>query len=962
MAIFSYLFQSVLPFYTSHIFFLFINVSVKNRSFLIKFGWLIFLPFFTVACVASQKSSDDNSSESSDSAPLKVIEYDSNIDSFTLENGLDVILWSRGQNAATFKLLIHSGSLQENDDQLGYAHFVEHMVFNQINDQGERPIQEKLDSLGLNMGQHANAFTYFDHTEYTLSIKQNDPGKSLQALDLLTSFAFNTQFDLREVEKEKPIIIEEWRLRNPDNNSSSQQRVNDILKDSRYFNRFPIGTLDSIKRTTAEKLHAYYSRHYRADNATLIVTGNMDMKQLKRLIEERFQGWKSSGEGKSSGFSLPKIKNTGAFIYTDEKISEHVLMRSHTFDKSFFNSQSGIIQWDQLTALLAIFNDRVKHRLVETQGNVASIFAELVFDPATYRSSLNFSAISNADGVSQASQIILDEIAKMVKYGVHGKEWFSWRKKRLDTLSDDFNFSDNLAFVASKQALNNGIMLSEKSYVRLLTDAHLNAELVDLQKLAATFFSLPSKIILMHKQGESAPSKDALLGYFSRSTEHIRPGKALFKNIQWPLLKAPGSILEKTKVAHGIVEYQLSNGLLVRLYETQEEQNNVALQLVGLGGLNEMSEDDVLAARLATSVMGASGLRDMTGSELKDWLSNSNIGLAHHFTFNSRELEMRSSTEDLAVLLRLMHIALTEVKVNPDVFAHIQKLNIDQLRQMSQAPTNAFSLRAESVLTNNDPAFRRMTVDEVSKIDAKRMSNIYETYFKGTQNYVLTIVGDIAPEQLEPLLVNSVANIPQTLAQRRAPRGNPIAPASITVEGNGANVNATGVTIIKTLSKHFFSEDFHPDVAWIQQHFNQVLFNEIREEQGLVYAINVLLEGDDPSSVAYSLRVDFSTDPTKAKQVIEQINNVLLKASETRPTVAELKDSLIEARRNHTKSLDDIKTLSRLLAGAEFQGLSLDTIFSAKDYIPERGRQSTHTLMSELLSDKSIDTTFILNP
>ena len=149
-----------------------------------------------------------------------------------------------------------------------------------------------------------------------------------------------------------------------------------------------------------------------------------------------------------------------------------------------------------------------------------------------------------------------------------------------------------------------------------------------------------------------------------------------------------------------------------------------------------MPEDDVLAARLATSVMGASGLRDMTGSELKDWLSNTDVGLAHHFTFNSRELEMRSSTEDLAVLLRLMHVALTEVKVDPNVFAHIQKLNLDQLQQMSQTPTNDFTLRAESVLTNNDPAFRRMTAAEVSNIDAERMSTIYETYFKGTQNYV----------------------------------------------------------------------------------------------------------------------------------------------------------------------------------------------------------------------------------
>ncbi len=926
------------------------------------FCWLLLIPAFTTACVGSQKTPDETIAADSDSDSIKVTKNDSNIDTFTLDNGLDIILWPRNSDSATFRLLVHSGSLQENDDQLGHAHFVEHMAFNQLNDKGERPIQEQLDALGLNMGKHANAYTYFDHTEYSLSIKQNDSTKSLQALELLSNFAFNTHFDYQEVEKEKPIIIEEWRLRDPNNDSISQQLVNDILEDSYYSKRFPIGTLKHIKNTTAESLQVFYSDHYRADNATLIITGNIDRNKIKQRIQERFQGWRSSGKGKSSRFDLPKANNTGVAIYTDETINKHVVTRSHTFEKSFFNSQSGLIQKDQLSALIAIFNDRVKHRLVETQGNVSSIFAEFVSDPAIYRTSLNFTSMSNADGVPQASQIITEEIAKMIKYGVYGKEWFAWRKTRLNRLSDDFNAPDYLAYVASQYALNNGVMLSEKHYVRLLNDAHLNTELVDLQKLAKTFFSLPSNVILMHKRGQPAPSKDVLLSYFSSSTKPILPIKAVVKDIHWPLSKAPGSILQKTNLTNGIVEYRLSNGLMVRLYETQQEQNNVALQLVGLGGLNEMPEDDVLAARLATSVMGASGLRDMTGSELKDWLSNTDVGLSHHFTFNSRELEMRSSTEDLAVLLRLMHVALTEVKVDPNVFAHIQKLNLDQLQQMSQTPTNDFTLRAESVLTNNDPAFRRMTAAEVSNIDAERMTTIYETYFKGTQNYVLTLVGDVTPEQLEPLLIHSVANIPQTEAQRGMPRDNPIAPQSITVEGDGSNVKATGVTIIKTLPKHAFADDFHPDVSWIQQHFNKVLFNEIREEQGLVYAINVTVEGTNPASTAYSLRIDFSTDPSKAKQVVKEINKVLLNASDAKPTTDELRKAIIEKRQQYVKELDDIKTLSVLLAGAEFQGFTLDTIFSAEDYIPQTNSQSTHTLMITLLSEESIDTTFILNP
>ncbi|MCZ2721442.1 insulinase family protein [Marinomonas sp. 15G1-11] len=927
------------------------SLAKKRDLVLFKGGWMLVLLLLT-ACTNSSNRVSVNT----------IPDVNSDIETFTLENGLDVILWRGGNQNAVFQLLIHSGSLQEEADQLGYAHFVEHMAFSQVTENGERPIQDKLAALELEFGKHANAYTYFDHTEYRLLVRQNDLTKSLQALALLTDFALNTEFNEEEVEKEKPVIIEEWRLKNVNNPSVYQQALNAKLSGSRYIKRFPIGTKDSINHATADALDAFYSRHYQADNATLIITGNIDRKALKAAIVDSFKNWRASGEGKSSRVDLPAIKNEGAEIYADDNINGYVLTRSHTFDQSFFNSELGMIKRDQIIALLDIFNDRIAHRLLETQGNVESIFANLTLDPLTYQSNLNFTAMSNFDGLPQASQIIAEEMSRIVKHGLHGKEWFGWRKRRFRDIEEDFRSSLYLASEASRYALNQGLLLDENSYIQLLKDAHFNTELVDFQQVAAKYFTLPSKIVLKHNKRQPAPSKSMLSNYFSRATDHIMPAKAVVSDTQWPLSKVAGSILKKTTLANDIIEYQLSNGLVVRFYETQQDLNNINLQLVGLGGLSEMPEDEVLAARLATAVMSASGLRNMTGAELKEWLIQAGIHLNAHFTFNSRELDMKSTQADLDVLLRLLHLALTEVKVDPKMFTYVQKLNIDQLQQLSNSPTNDFTLRVEEVLTNNDPAFRRMTSDEVMQIDEQRMSNIYDTYFKGTQNYVLTIVGDVSPDALEPLLVNFVANIPQTAAKRGPSRDNPIAPKSITVEGRGSNADATRVTIIKTLPKQAFLHKHHPDIHWIQRHFNKVLFHEIREEQGLVYSVNVVVDGESPSSVAYSLKVAFLTDPAKAKQVVDIINQELLKASKDAPTLAELNKTLIEQRQHYAQDLKNNNTLSRLLAGAEFQGIPIEYVFSAEDYIPEKDIQSTQALMAELLSGNSIDTTFILNP
>ncbi len=943
----------LLPLSLSHLYYYKLSnngcASYLRRCSYLKWCSVVFSLIFTTACVDSSNISSKNLSSKGDLA------------TFTLDNGLDVILWENNESDTAFKLIIKSGSLQEEDQQLGYAHFVEHMAFNQTTPNGTNPIHEQLEKLDLSLGKHANAFTYFSHTDYHLYIEDNEAEKTQIALDLLSHFAINSHFDEREVEKEKPIIIEEWRLIDTEHKSVASQIFHSSIQDSRYAERFPIGSYESINSATAESLKQYYERHYRADNATLVVTGNMDPKAIKESIEAAFGMWKPSNDDSNNTYPLPAADNKSVEIYSDENIGKYVLTRSHTFNTSPYLSNEDEIKTNQLVAILDTFNDRFKHRLLDTQGNVEGIKARFKQDNLG-RVTLSFTAVTNYDGISQAVIILTEEIARMTKYGLLEKEWQQWREERESEITENFDDPLYLSFIASNHVLYDELMLDQKDYLRLIKTSHSEASLSDIKQTAVEYLNLPFQTTLAHKTGQPIPTHETLLNYFKHNTDHIVPNVSVLDDQEWPLSKEAGHIVSKKTLSSGVVEYQLSNDMVVRFYDSSSSEDNVFMHLVGLGGLNEMPEKEALAARLAISVMGASGLRDMTGPELEEWFSKADVGLKAHFTFNARELEMNSSIESVDKILRLMHIAVTEVNVDPKMFTYIQKLNLDQLEQMALSPTNDFSLQAEAIMTNNDPALRRMTQEEVLQIDANSMSDIYQDYFQGSQNYVLTIVGGVSIDYLETLLVDYVANIPKTEAKRSTPRPSPIASESIVVEGKGSGNKATRVTIIKTVPKTTFGDGFHPDTAWIKERINKALFEQIREEKGLVYSISAAVDGDLSVAESYVLRIDFSADPDKSQYVIDSVNQVIQEVALDKPSKSELEKFLKKSREMYQSELLDGKRLASLLAGVDFYNVSIDTLFSVEDFIPEKSPASTQELMSAFLSDESIDTTFILNP
>ncbi|HEY0708089.1 MAG TPA: pitrilysin family protein, partial [Polyangia bacterium] len=215
---------------------------------------------------------------------------DPNAQVATLPNGIRTYVrkHSEPQKRASLRLVINAGAVLENENERGLAHFVEHMAFNGTRLFAKQEIVNFIESAGMRFGQHANAFTSFDETAYTFEVPTNDPALLEKAFSMMHQMAAEVSFDPEEVNRERGVVIEEWRLGRGAQMRILEQLFPVLFAKSRYAERLPIGKKEVLEKATAEDLRAYYKRWYRPDLMAVIAVGDFDIATVQGHIKKYF--------------------------------------------------------------------------------------------------------------------------------------------------------------------------------------------------------------------------------------------------------------------------------------------------------------------------------------------------------------------------------------------------------------------------------------------------------------------------------------------------------------------------------------------------------------------------------------------------------------------------------------------------------------------------------------------------
>lgn len=875
-----------------------------------------------------------------------------------LANGLTTTIIqnknSQSNNEVDLRLLIKAGSLQENDDELGYAHFVEHMAFNGTRDFPKNKLIASLNLLGISFGSHANASTHFDHTEFSMKLDTNEPKRLAQAVSILKQWAAHIEFNAEDVRSEIPILVQEWKLREPTLERASFKLRQAIYKGSRFANRFPSGTLESIQSATPQKLRGFFERWYHPGNTHLIISGDIEVDAVKKLVSEQFADWKKVPDAASpvvSDLNLEAVPDHVSFSDSNMLGSEVSLAfaTNNGWPQSLQDRQQNL-QWQ---IGLEVLKQRLAKRLIASQGKVAQAYTRYS-QPSPNIRHIGLTTILSKDAYQEGMALLSSELTHIKNNGITQQELDDVRSAILKRESSQQDSSGHLATVAVENALYGWPIIDQPSWYKMLKASLPKLTTQQINTALNSVVSSEPHIIVSHSDQFTSPDMSQLKQVLSKP-EKVQPTLAAPSGDDiWKISPAiKGSITAESKHRTGADKWELSNGISVLFKHSDSAPDRVFIELSAKGGLNLFEAPEVFQARLALPVMLSSGLRDMDAQTLKQWTESKGMLLSPNMGFSHRGFFGSAPKKEFQTLMQVLYVALTEGRVSDDARAHLFQQNKTLLEQLQQHDAYQGQQRIEKELLMSDPALRSLSTEELEAISKSQMQSVYNRYFANAQPYRLAIVGDISEDYAKAIVLATLANLPKNHPEAK-PRNlpTPAKPVSFEYAGNGQR-NA-GVSLKWLLPRTSTEATSFDDMQVLSRLVNESLNTKIREELGLVYSLNTSARGSSYDSTTWELAVDFACDVEKRQDVVKAVQGRLADMVKNKMPQSKI-DSLI-------KSMKDERRQRYKGAGEQAKWLAQNNLYNEADKphtldVDKRFQDITsvrlQALLAQLVGDQS---------
>ena len=803
-----------------------------------------------------------------------------------LPNGLRFYVRPNAKPArqAELRLVVRAGSVLEDDDQQGLAHFVEHMEFEGTRRFPGRGIIDFLSSLGLSIGADANAATSFDDTQYTLRIPHDVPGVLDRALTVLEEWAQGATFDEAAIERQRAILLSEWRMRlgAEERTQDKIQRVQ--LEGSRYADRSPIGKPDVIQNATREQLVRFYRDWYRPDLMAVIVVGDVDRAAASALIRQHFMGLTNpSPERPRPAFDVPEHPATRYAVVTDRETTATTVQMSNLRPARNQGSVGGYrdIMIDQL------FADMLGDRLDELTQRAPPPFLRAaagrrLFPSPRTRDEATLQALVPHDGVAGGLDALITELQRVAQFGFTATELDRAKQtnmagservvtespdreseSRADEYTRNFLQSEALPTIWQELAFH-------RRFIPEITLAEVNALVTD-------WFPERNRLVVVsapEAAGVVLPDQ-AQLATVVRTASARRVEAYVDAGAGQALMDAPpvrGSIVKTTRRSEaGVTEWTLSNGATVVLKPTTLKADQVLFRATAPGGTSLASDADLIPARVADGVIAAGGVGRFGPVELDKLLAAKAVGVRPFISEMSQGMGGGSTPQDIETLFQLMHLRFTQPRADPAAFAAMKSQAIALLANQRASPDVVFAETMISALSGNSPRRQPETPDTVARWDLEKSLAFYKARFEDASRFTFVFVGSFTPDTIRPLVETYLASLPATHVRETwrdlgiaAPRGviektveQGIAPKSeVAIVYSGPfTYDDANVLALRTM------------VMLLQSRLNDA----IREELGGTYSITATSETSRFPRPEYRVRIGWTCDPARTSSLVQRV-------------------------------------------------------------------------------------------
>jgi zinc protease len=842
--------------------------------------------------------------------------FDTAISTGTLPNGLTYFVRANKQpeHRAELRLVVNAGSVLEDDDQRGVAHFVEHMAFNGTKRFPQHQVGDFLESVGMRFGPGINATTGYDETVYRVQIPTDQPGVLDRSLTILEDWAHQVTFDPVEVAKERPVILEEWRARR-----GAGARVNDevfplLVKGSRYADRLPIGTPESITPFRIERLRQFYADWYRPDLMAVIAVGDFDQAAVAAQIAKQFATIPAPQTPRPRPvITVPAQPGTAFVVSADNEITQTSLSIVNRKPAEESTTVAGY-RHDTIQRLM---NDMMSLRLAEIAQapNGPMLQAQALEAPVVRTLHMTSLAASVKNGqIEPALRALALERVRLARFGFTEPELERQKSATLRSFeraiaeksrqSSDALAAEYIRHFTTGEPVP-GLQWEFDTTSKLLT----GITLADVNQAAQNWLPDDNRVVIAgipKRAGAAIPTEASLTAALrAAATLEVRPW--VVRATSDSLLETepkPGAITAtNVKAGIGVTEWTLSNGARVVLLPTTFQQDQIVFSAISSGGLSLASEDELVPAQTATQVVNTMGFGRFGSGDLRRWLTGHAVSVQPVIGPFESGLSGGSSKPDLETLFQWIHLAMTAPRRDPVIFEAVRAQMKEALANQAASPDYAFAQMMSATMTQGHPRAKPMAAESIPKMDLDKSLAFYKARFADASAFTFVFVGSFDIATMKPLVEKYLASLPATHRGEtwrdvgvRPPRG-------VVTRTVDRGVEPKSRTIMLFTGETKADRANAVAIVALAEVLQLRLSDALREELGGTYTASV---GSNVSRVPipqYTISVDFTSDPARADALATRVLEEIAKLKASGPSEQHVNDVRAALQRDFETSV-----------------------------------------------------------
>ena len=848
-----------------------------------------------------------------------ILPMDPRVKTGVLPNGLKYYIMKNAEpkNRAQLRLMVKAGSVLENDEQQGLAHFMEHMNFNGTKNFPKNELVNFLQKSGVRFGADLNAYTSFDETVYMLPVPTDSMEVFKKGMQILEDWAHNATLDPSEIDKERGVVLEESRT-----GKGAQARMRDkwfpvVLNNSQYAKRLPIGKDDILKNFKYEVLNQFHKDFYRPDLEGVAVVGDIDVAMVEKMIIDKFSGIKNPENEKArTKYNIDLSGSTDVAIITDPEQPNTVIQimnkQPKRKDVTLQDRREGMVR--------SLFNQMLSSRIQELTQKADPPFQ---FGYAGYGGFLgNLDAftsyvVAKGGNVEKGMKAILEETERAKKFGFTASEFARAKTSYMVGQESAYKEKDK----TDSEQLAEGLVgaftedenLTSPDFSYDFTKKYLDGvKLEEVNSLGNILITKENRAVIVmapEKDKATLPTETQIREWLNTAGKDVTA--YVDNTIDKPLIaKLPvGMKVTTTKQIPevGVTELTFANGVKAVLKPTDFKNDEIVFGAYSFGGTNLYPDSDADNARLASTIASVGGLGEFSAVNLRKMMTGKVARVFPFISGTSENFNASTNPKDFETSLQLVYSYFTQPRFDAEVIKGFMANQRDNLanQQKTLTPEKVYNDSLSAILSNYAPRNLPMTLARMEKINANRAFEIYKERYADASDFTFFFVGNFKNEEIKPLLEKYLGGLPST-KRKETFKDLGIRPPKGKVEKTlykGTEAKAR-VTMVWTGDAETSPEN-DTQVEALSEVLEIKLIEKLREEESGVYGVGVSGVTQKIPAKRYNFRIAFQCAPENVEKLVNRTLAEIQKVKDSGAEAGDIDKFKIETKRQTEIQLRD---------------------------------------------------------